>query len=95
MIQMTEQEFQKLEDNIDMMIYKPGDNFDYWYPDIATIKERMKNPTRTDIMFLLWLTKPGMKLNEDQKKVKKEIHKMLYNPEILRLISELTLEGGQ
>ena len=78
-----------------MMIYKQGNNFDYWYPDIATIKKRMKNPTRTDIMFLLWLTKPGMKLNEDQKKVKKEIHKMLYNPEILRLISELTLEGGQ
>lgn len=51
MVQMTEQEFQKLEDNIDMMIYKPGDNFDYWYPDIATIKERMKNPTRTDIMI--------------------------------------------
>lgn len=95
MVEMTEQEFQKLEDNIDMMVYKPGDNFDHWYPDIDTIKERMKNPTRSDVMFLLWLTKPGMKLTEEQKKVKKEIYKMLYNPEILRLIPESALEGGQ
>lgn len=80
---IKDSELDEIERNINLMEYKPGENYDDWYPSMDEIDLYLKKGSKQDIMFLLWLLNPGMKLTEDQEMVRKQIRKKLYNPKYL------------
>lgn len=82
---LTETQLDDAENIIENMKYRANDDMDGWYPTFEEVKEYVTGKSRSDIMFLLWLTNPENKLSPEQNEVRKKILKMLYDSSILTI----------
>lgn len=82
---LTETQLDDAENIIENMKYRANDDMDGWYPTFEEVKEYVTKKSRSDIMFLLWLTNPENKLSPEQNEVRKKILKMLYDSSILTI----------
>ena len=85
MVTMSFDKFEQIETNIDNMLFKPGRNFDLWYPTIEDISSRIRIYSEADVRFLMWLLSKDTPLTEKEKETQKYIKQQLYNPRHLVL----------
>lgn len=80
---IKEKDFFQMDEEISMLPYQLGDNYDYWYPTFQEILENVDYNSLEGIRFLLWCTHPRkefeQKMTPEQKDCMKKIKKMLYS----------------
>lgn len=81
----TTAQLDEAEEIINSMPYKAADEYDPWYPTKTELESHITGKTKTDALFLMWLSSPATKLLPEKDQVRKYITKMLYRPEIVTL----------
>ena len=95
MVKISESRFDELEHSITEMVYKPGYNYDDWYPTAEEVRENLKPYNLPAVRFILWLTFPGAILSKSKRQECGQIKKILYDPDVLTIVpdEEFTAEG--
>lgn len=81
----TTAQLDEAEDIIESMPYKAADEYDSWYPTKSELDSHITGKSKTDALFLMWLSSPATALPPEKDQVRKYIMKMLYKPEIVTL----------
>ena len=78
-------QMEEAENIIENMTYKVLDEYDSWYPTKKELESRLTGKTKTDALFLMWLTDPARPLTQEEREIKGYAMKMLYRPEIVTM----------
>lgn len=77
MLLISPDRVEAIEDAVQEMSYKLGDNYDTWYPTKEDVDRIRPVTTEEDLSFLLWCLHPARKLEADEENVRKYIRAVL------------------